>query len=122
MDDHTFSVTLDDDDMFDCFPNFPEVDDEHPFALDYKEILTIQNDDLILQHQLRADPQHYQKKIMSFNIQLICYLGKPNTPWKICIPDAMLTSLVNFYHQALEHIGIMHLKDTIVLHFHHHNL
>ena len=35
---HAFSIMVDDDDMLECFLNFPEVDFQHPFALDYQGI------------------------------------------------------------------------------------
>jgi hypothetical protein len=45
---HSFSVAIDDDEILGCFLNFPEVDAQHQFALDYREIANAQQNDHVL--------------------------------------------------------------------------
>ena len=56
---------------------------------------------------------------MQPNVDIVCYIPCLNEPWKICIPDVMLDTIILFYHWSLNHIGMSCLFDTINLHFYH---
>jgi hypothetical protein len=56
--DHNFSILVDDDDLLDCFLNYPDVTATEPFALDFMLLLQQQQQEGL--HQLvQNDPQHY---------------------------------------------------------------
>ena len=48
-------ATIVDDEVMECFLNFPDVDPKHPFALDYSSIANTQKDDPLLQSKLREN-------------------------------------------------------------------
>jgi hypothetical protein len=66
--------------------NHPNVDAEHPFALDYQTIATAQGHDPELQQVFANKPQHFARIAMSNDVNVICYITEPNTPWRICLP------------------------------------
>jgi hypothetical protein len=66
--------------------NHPKVDAEHTFALDYQTIATAQDHDPELQQQLANKPQQYARIAMSNDVNVVCYIPEPNTPWRICLP------------------------------------
>ena len=117
-----FSILCDDQDMLECFLNYPAVDEQHPFALDYDTIAQAQNEDAALLQSLASKPNQFGRFQMSDNANLICYIPGPDLPVKICIPDALLNTIIHFYHLALNHIGITRLRDTIAQHFIHPHL
>jgi hypothetical protein len=86
-----------DDEMLQCFLNHLDVDAEHPFALDYQTIATAQDHDPELQQKLANKPQQYARIAMSNDVNVICYIPEPNTPWRICLPTAMLHNTVRWY-------------------------
>ena len=104
--------------MLECFLNFPDVDLEQPFLLDYAVLAAAQNQDATIQNNLATKPQEYRRLQLAINRQIVCKII-PDKPWKICIPDAMLDAIIQFYHLALNHIGMTRLRDTIGTHFHH---
>lgn len=112
-------MALDDDDMLDCFLNWQEVDEMHPFPLDYGVIANAQAIDARLQQRLQDDPQHYVRNQLTETANVICHIRHNNEPWRICIPDALLQPTVQWYHQALNHLGMNRLHDTIRLHLYH---
>ena len=59
---------LDDQEMLECFLNFPHVDHQHPFALDYQVIMDGQQQDPALQALLQSDPQHYATVHLPHNV------------------------------------------------------
>jgi transposase InsO family protein len=120
--DTSFSILCDDQDMMDCFLNYPDVDEQHPFALDYDTIAQAQNNDVALLQSLASKPTQFGRFQMSENANLICYIPGPNLPFKICIPDALLDTIIRFYHLVLNHIGMTRLRDTIAQHFYHTHL
>ena len=124
--EHTFSFLCNDDDFLECFLNFPSVTLGQPFALDYHVLQTAQEADQRLQALVQTDPNKYMRIAMSDArqqpVQLICYVEHPNAPWKICIPDAMLSALVRWYHTVLNHVGVSRIAKMIGLHFYHANL
>ena len=55
-------------------------------------------------------------------MELVCYVTTQGEPWCIAIPDTLLDSIINCYHQILSHIGITRLYNTISVHFYHKSL
>ena len=105
--------------MLECFLNYPAVDVQHPFALNYEYIAQAQDQDAVLIQSLASKPTQYGRYQMSPDANLICYLPGPDQPFKICIPDALLNDIIRFYHMALNHVGITRLTSTIATHFYH---
>ena len=117
---YSFSVATDDDALLQCLLNFPEVDDDQsPHPLDFQVLATAQNTDEHLQQKLVDDPTHYARMLMAENVQLICYVPPNNQPWKICVPDALIDHMIEWYHVILNHVGITRLQQTMALHFYH---
>jgi hypothetical protein len=115
-------LLIDDEDMLECFLNYPEVDEQHPFALDYETIAQAQNNNVASLQSLASKPTKFGRFQMSENANLICYIPGPNLPFKTCIPDALLDTVIRFYHLVLNHIGMTRLRDTIPQHFYHPHL
>ena len=119
---YSFSAATDDDDLLQCFLNFPEVDDDTQHPLDFQAIAEAQADDEHLQQQVLQDPQHYAQVLMAPNVHLICYIPAEHQPWKICIPDASLDHMIRWYHLVLNHVGMIRLHQTMALNFYHRNM
>jgi RNase H-like domain found in reverse transcriptase/Reverse transcriptase (RNA-dependent DNA polymerase)/Integrase zinc binding domain len=113
-----FSI-LDDQEMLECFLNFPDVDHAHPFVLDFEHIRNGQQQDLALLAFLQREPMKYANMLMANNVSLIVYIPEPGQPWKICIPSEQLDSIILFYHQALNHLGIRRTVESMKMHFYH---
>jgi hypothetical protein len=82
--------------------NHPDVDAEHPFALDYQTIATAQGHDPELQQKLPNKPQQYARIAMSNDVNVICYIPENNTPRNICLPmqpSAQYRSMVSLFAQ-----------------------
>ena len=74
-------------------------------------------DILLLQQQ-----QNSLDKYPTINLdgtELICYVTTQGEPWGIAIPETLLDSIINWYHQILSHIGMTRLYNTISVHFYH---
>jgi hypothetical protein len=56
---------------------------------------------------------------MSNDVNVICYIPEPNTPWKICLPTTTLHNTVRWYHISLNHIGMTRTYDTLAMHLYH---
>ena len=54
----SFTTTIDEE-VLECFLNFPDVDHEHPFALDYSSIANAQKNDPLLMSKLRTNHMQY---------------------------------------------------------------
>jgi hypothetical protein len=72
-----------------------------------------------LQQKLADKPQQYARIAMSHDVNVICYIPEPGTPWKICLPTAMLHNTVRWYHLSLNHIGMTRTYDTMSMHLYH---
>jgi hypothetical protein len=115
------SLILDDDQLLQCFLNYPDVDVQHPFMVNFQTIAAGQAADPHLQAMLQEQPTRYARHIMADNTQLIVYV-RQGQPWRICIPEAQLNDLVAWYHEVLNHLGITRLCETIEQHFYHRDL
>ena len=113
----SFSITMDDLAMLECFLNHPDPNDIL-FPLDYALLRTQQFDDPLLQQARENDPTKFP--ILDFGeVQLICHVANPGDSWKIAIPSQALTNIVKWYHQVLNHVGMTRLHLTISTHFYH---
>jgi Integrase zinc binding domain len=121
-DSTAFTIAMDDESMLECFLNLPDLDIGNTHPLDYLALSAAQQQDEVLQQNLVDKPNQFARLQMDPNVHLICYMVRPNEPWKICIPDASLHAMVTWYHQVLNHTGITRLNDTISLHFYHKDL
>jgi transposase InsO family protein len=117
-----FSVATDDDDMLQCFLNFPEIEDDEVHPLDFQALAAAQEQDAVLQNKIINDQTHFMRILMDNNVNLICYVNQPNQPWKICIPDALMGNMIKWYHEILTHVGITRLYETMSTHFYHRDL
>jgi Integrase zinc binding domain len=118
VDTQEFELSItDDDEMLECFLNFPSVDHVHPFVLDFGTIRTGQQQDPVLLAHLQREPQKFANLVMANNISLIVYIPELGQPWKICIPSMQLDNIIRFYHQALNHLGVWRTVDSIQMHF-----
>jgi transposase InsO family protein len=117
-----FSILTDDRDMLECFLNYPTVNEDHPFALAFEAIAKAQNEDNNLLQSLASNKTKFGRFQMNDKVNLICYIPDMNQPFKICIPDALVDTIIRFYHLALNHVGRTRLRDTISMHFYHPHL
>ena len=116
---YTFSVATDDDDMLECFLNFPEVDYNAAHPLDYQAMANAQQQDAELLQKLETNPAKYSRELVE-DVELIVYTPTPNVPnakWRICIPNDHLDDTIHWYHQVLNHTGVTRLYDTITMNF-----
>ena len=113
------SILMDDPELAECFLNFPDVDHEHPFALDYETIANAQQQEAQLVQQVQLRPANFSHADIGNGQAMIVYRKQPDDQPKICIPDSMLTTLVAFYHRVLGHAGSNRVYSTMAKHFHH---
>jgi hypothetical protein len=48
---------------------------------------------------------------------LWCYQATQDKPWRIYLPEALLTRAVQWYHHALSHVSQNRLLDTMSMTF-----
>ena len=114
---HSFySMATDDDDLFDCFVHLPDqagID----FVPDYKTIAAAQHRDADLKKlaTTESSKDQYPTLKMTDDTDIICYLPKSDSQWKIYLPDEILEDAINWYHLSLSHAGGTRLYDTINL-------
>ena len=113
-----YSMAMDNPSLVDCFVNLPPLGDV-PVPLSFKACAAAQAQDATLQQKLVTNPARYVQNQLAPNANVICYLSKPNTPWKICIPDSKLDEIIQWHHMHLGHPGIKCTSDTIALHYYH---
>jgi hypothetical protein len=97
-----------------------DVEDRHP--LKYETIRDYQaQDEEALNQRVVDTPQKYSVKLLTGDVQIICYTPRPEEPnkWQIAVPEYMLEPLVTWYHVALSHVGMTRLEQMIKLHFYH---
>jgi RNase H-like domain found in reverse transcriptase/Reverse transcriptase (RNA-dependent DNA polymerase)/Integrase zinc binding domain len=110
-----YSMVNDDIDMRNCFVNLPR----HtlaPFILDYKRLEAAQARDARLKMLQTKNPQSFIKQMLAQDVNIICYIPKPNEQWKLYLPDELLHETVAWYHYVLGHLGQSRLFDTISMH------
>jgi transposase InsO family protein len=121
--DHNFSILVDDEELLECLLSLPEVTPEQPFALNFEQIANAQQAQEGLLQKITNDPTHYTQGTYGLsNTELMLYRASPEDSPKVCIPDSMLDTIVNFYHQAMVHTGTTRLYQSIAQHFVHKQL
>jgi len=111
----TFSI-IDEPELLQCYLNLPDVDHEHPFALDYATIAAKQLTDDRIQALLITKPQSYAPTPLSEGSpDVVCYHQSADK-LRICIPDSMVEEVVRFYHAALVHPGRSRMLSSIQQH------
>ena len=116
-DNIAFTSIIDDPELVQCFLNFPEVDHEQPFALDYSSIAAAQRQDARIMGLFQANPKQYSSYIFKEGTPFLICHQIDNLRFKILLPDSMLEDVVDFYHTTLVHIGQTRLLDTIQQYF-----
>jgi Integrase zinc binding domain len=116
---YEFTIQVDDDELLECFQNFPVLELDEPFPLDYNHIAAAQAADNYLQQLLIHQPDCYFPQQLAPETSLVVYQSKPNDPWKICIPTVMLQDVIKLYHLSLNHVGMTRLHDSMALYFYH---
>jgi RNase H-like domain found in reverse transcriptase/Integrase zinc binding domain len=116
---YAFTTQVDDDELLECFLNFPVLELDKPFPLDYNHFAAAQAADNDLQQLLFQQPNRYFPPQLAPEMSLVVYPSKPNDPWKICLPTAMLQDVIKLYHLSLNHVGMTRLHDSMALYFYH---
>jgi hypothetical protein len=104
---HSYALARDDKHLCDFLLSFPEIDDDVPYGtnpcpVDFNRLAQEQAKDAKLQQLLQQEPRVYGHMYMTDNVPLICRKNNDiGTDWQICIPDAMLNKMINWYHTVL---------------------
>jgi transposase InsO family protein len=88
-----------------------------PFVLSYETIAQAQPGDAQLQQLCKQKPNKFVQRLLAPNTTLWCYQPTPDKPWRIYLPEALLTRAVQWYHHALSHVGQNRLMDTMSVTF-----
>jgi len=115
------SFIIDDEDLLECFLAFPDATPEEPFLLDYEQIAIKQRAEGC-HRLLQTDPKHCSLECLCFGSPelVVCnYDPNPEVRPRMRLPDSMVESVVQFYHLALSHIGMIRLQQTISANFQH---
>jgi transposase InsO family protein len=121
---HSYSITMDDDELLSCLLNFPEVDSNEDFVLDYFAISREQKNDPVVKYHLKTTPSIYKviriTDLMKHPIyksnETIVVRTDSDRP-KVVIPTKMIDKIIAFYHQVLGHSGITRTCEAIAAHF-----
>jgi hypothetical protein len=100
-----FPILMDDRAMLESCLNYPTVDEDNPFTLDFEAIAKMQNYNNDLLKSLASDKTKVGHFQMNDKVNLIYYIPNMKQPFKICIPDALVDTIICFYHLALNHVG-----------------
>ena len=112
-DEFSYSILVDDEELLECFLSFPEVTPEQPFALDFTNIANAQQQEELNQ-LCTAHPEHYTQEVMAHGSPpLVVHRAFPDAQPRIQIPDAMLDTIVRFYHMTMTHVGATRLYQTM---------
>ena len=77
-------------DLLYCMLNFPEVNQEHPFALDYGTIANAQQNDVVLQQQADLFPDQYPRTDIGEGRTIIRFKPTPDCAQpKVYLPDSV---------------------------------
>jgi len=94
------------------FEELTNVDEQHAFPLDFMNISTHQTKDELLQNKVQQNSSLFKIKYINDN-QLVFQKNK------IYIPSSLLSHIVTWYHDNLNHPGAVHTFNTISMHFTH---
>jgi Integrase zinc binding domain len=70
-----------------------------------------------LQQLREKKPDKFVQRLLAPNTTLWCYQATQDKPWRIYLPEALLTRAVQWYHHALSHVGQNRLMDTMSMTF-----
>ena len=114
-------------DCFLCHPAVMEMEAMgnakfHAFAttcpLPHSNLREKQLEDQLLLEKAKLNPQLF--KWISFgDVDLLCVCPPKTEVYRICIPTNLLTEIIEWYHEALGHVGERRLQDTISTHLYH---
>ncbi len=116
--DHFFSILVDDEQMLECFLNYPEVTPKQPFALDLETIAKRQSEEG-LKKIIKYDSTLSLEIIGIGFPELVVHRDYPKASPKIYLPDSVLEDTVHFYHHALAHVGATRLLQTMQENWYH---
>ena len=103
---------------FDSYFNAPA----GPNPISYARIRQWQQADPVLVNNLAVQPQLYHMQLFGQH-WLICRRDHPqHQNWKICVPDAMLAPLLDWYHEVLLHLGVTRQVQSLQAHYFHPHL
>lgn len=109
--------------MMECFANFPGNENSNS-PLDLEWIQRVQFEDVRLQQRRQECPQLFPIKCID-DIPIMCCRNDPHLPWnewRICIPAAVLTESIQWFHLILGHRGKTQVCDAMRRMCHHLNL
>ena len=113
----SFSFFVDDPEMFECFLNYPPLQ-QMICPITMQNIQQFQFEDEGLNQRRQTYPDNFPIKLINGR-DIICFCANPNLEgeWKIAIPTGLINNIIYWYHQVLGHCGINRLYDTIRAHF-----
>jgi Integrase zinc binding domain len=103
-------------DLIDCFLYLP-TSENIPFVLSYETIAQAQPGDAQLQQLRKKKPNKFVQRLLAPNTTLWCYQATQDKPWRIYLPEALLTRAMQWYHHALSHVSQNRLTDTMSMTF-----
>jgi hypothetical protein len=83
--------------------------------LDIENIKEKQDQDAGLQQSATRHPEWYSRKDINTGTNMLCYT-KPNgdpSNWKITLPNDLIKSTIQWYHQVTGHPGSRRLYEHI---------
>jgi transposase InsO family protein len=117
--DSFYSLLVDDDELLECLLAGPEEELGSPFLLDYDTIASKQRAEGC-HNLLESDAKHYSLEPITLDgTPLVVYKAYTSARPRIRIPDSMLEDIVQYYHLALSHVGMVRLQRTIAANFIH---
>ena len=108
-------LLLDTSELVDCFLNVPMVNVN---PIDYTQLQQHQQQQANLLLLPQQNPLEYSMQPFG-QAQLVCYRPQNTHNFRIVIPDTLLQTMVQWYHNVLHHAGMDRLKQTINAAFYH---
>ena len=119
--DAFFSV-LDEPELLDCFVNLPTMNTPANNPLNYEFIREQQQKDPVLLARSKKYSDRYMYKVFENDLEILCYV-KPGEDkarqWKIALPQSMVESTVEWFHQILGHPGSSRMRHTLQARYYH---
>ena len=106
---------------FDAYLFHPKFDPQGRHSFHFSTIHHYQQQDKQLLALHHNNPERFFFQTLGDHKILCIHLTQASDPtWRICLPDAMLIPLVQWYHEHTVHSTSMdHLEQLICRHFHH---
>ena len=103
------------------FPHFNSFATDNDCPLPFPTIRAQQLADPALCNKANTHPNLYKWIPFGDNV-LLCLCHANTNVCRICIPTSMLSSLIEWHHTKLGHVGASRLQDTISTHLYHPDL